>query len=410
MIAEFAGRFDVVVVSTDTRHEPAERAAARVAGAVRAGWPVQLVSNRVDTTLRGNVGATTAAALRAVAEEADRRAVGLCAPAFPSAGRQTVDGTQLLDGDRLEHTELARDPRSPVDDSDIATLIHRQADLKIGHLSLSTVTGDRDELSEAVHKQVADGTDVVVADALTTDHLDRVAQAAVRAVPADVVWVSIDSGPGSVALARALGITGRDEGAPLLAVSGSATRLTRTQLARLRSEHQVTTVRAMPGDDGPVPDLDATAAALDAAVADAGPHDIVLLATVLADTDVVSVGPEQAEELPKVLARAVRRTLEEHTVDGLFSTGGDVTAALFAELAANGLEVELEVEPLAVAGTFVGGPWAGLPVATKGGLIGDGGTIVACVEHLRRAAEAGRRHVRAAQSRVAAISSTTPPP
>jgi uncharacterized protein YgbK (DUF1537 family) len=153
------------------------------------------------------------------------------------------------------------------------------------------------------------------------------------------------------------------------------------------------------------PDVDATAAALDDALSAAGPDDVVLLATVLDEADVVDVDAGEARRIPAALARAVRRSLEQHTVDGLFSTGGDVTAALFAELAAHGLDVEQELVPLAVAGSFVGGPWAGLPVVTKGGLVGDAGTTVACVEHLRRAAETSRRHVRTAQSR---MSITTP--
>ena len=80
----------------------------------------------------------------------------------------------------------------------------------------------------------------------------------------------------------------------------------------------------------------------------------------------------------------MRRNLEEHPVDGIFTTGGDVTAALLAELGSHGLEISDEVVPLAVAGTVVGGPWDGLPVVTKGGLVGDADTTVACLDHLRR--------------------------
>lgn len=85
-------------------------------------------------------------------------------------------------------------------------------------------------------------------------------------------------------------------------------------------------------------------------------------------------------------------------VEGLFATGGDVSAALFAELGAHGLDVEEELVPLAVAGTFVGGPWARLPVVTKGGLVGDAGTTSDCVTYLRRAAVAARRQVPAADA------------
>lgn len=396
LVADFAARFDAIVVNTDSRHCSPAEAADRVSEVIHAAWPATLVCNRIDSTLRGNVGATTAAALRAVAAESGSRAVAFCAPAHPRAGRHTVQGTQLLDGSRLEETELARDPRSPVHTSDIAALLRDQADLRVGHLPLAAVTGDGDELRALVAELLADGVDVVVADALTVDHLDRAAAAAVAAGGESVVWVGVDPGPASLSLATALGITGRAEGDPVLVVSGSATELTRSQLARLAAEHPVRVARPVTAGGGLLPDVEATADALTAALAEAVPGDVVLLATVLDDTDVVEIGPADAERLPHELARCVHRALERRRVDGLFTTGGDVTSALLAELAADGLDVEDELVPLAVAGTLVGGPWEGLPIVTKGGLIGDAHTIVGCVEHLRRAAEAVRRQVRPA--------------
>lgn len=384
------GRFDVVVVSLDNRHVTSVNAAAQAAAAVRAGWPVRLVCNRVDTTLRGNVGASTAAVLQAVAELSGCRAVALCCPAHPAAGRQTVQGIQLLDGQRLEQTELARDPRSPVHTSDVAALFHAQADLCAAHIPLSVVVGDDGPLDDAVRTALHGGADLVVADALTAAHLERIAQAAVRAAGDDMRWVAVDPGPGSLALAQALGIAGRTGTAPLLALSGSATRLTRTQLTRLVSEHAVTVVRPVPDGASPVPDVGATAAALASALDAAGRDGTVLLATALDGSEVRHISAEDAARLPVALAAATRRALERHDVDGVFATGGDVTAALLAALGAVGVDVTDEVVPLAVAGTLVGGPWAGLPMVTKGGLVGGADTAVDCLRSLRRAADLRR--------------------
>lgn len=397
LLREFATRFDVVVVSTDGRHCPPTDIAGRISALVDAGWPAGLVCNRVDSTLRGNVGASTAAMLHAVRAASGRRVVALCAPAHPTAGRQTVEGHQLLDGVRLEDTELAADPRAPLHTSSVAARLAEQAQLRVGHVPLSAVTGDPRLLADLVRTLVADDVDVLVADALTTDHLDRVATAAVAATrDTDVVLMGVDPGPGSVALARALRLTDRTDRRPILAVSGSATQLTRVQLARLRAEVPVTVVPVSTVEGGVVPAVEATAAALDRALAAAAPAEVVLLATVLADDDLVRINTADAERVPAALARTVRAALEQRTVDGLFATGGDVSAALFAELSASGLDVSDEIVPLAVAGTFVTGPLAGLPVATKGGLVGDADTTVACVEHLRRMADAIRKHVPAA--------------
>lgn len=398
VVAEMVSRFDVVVATTDSRHLDPAVAADRVAGVVRAGWPARLVCNRIDTTLRGNIGATTRAVADEVAAASGARVVVLCAPAHPAADRQTIGGMQLLGGRRLEETEVARDARTPIHTSDVVELLHGQTDLAVAVVQLASVTGGRDALVEEVRRALDGGVDVVVSDATTEEHLDRVAEACVTATAGtDIVWATSDPGPASVALARALGLGGSAAGSPLLVVSGSATELTRTQLQRLTTERDTVTRRTV--GDGAVPDIDATTKILDEALTGADPQDVVVLATVLDASDLRKPTAAEADEIPRALARAVRRNLESHAVDGLFTTGGDVTAAVLAELGSHGLEISGEVVPLAVAGSLVGGPWDGLPVVTKGGLVGDTGTTVACIDHLRRNADVHRRQVSAAESR-----------
>jgi D-threonate/D-erythronate kinase len=393
-------RFDVVVATTDSRHADPDLARRRLRTAVRAGWPARLVCNRIDTTLRGNVGATTEALVREVGELTGTRVVALCAPAHPAAGRHTIGGHQLLGGRRLEETEVARDARTPMRTSDVVEILHQQAALTARRIDMGAVTGPRDDLVVAIAAALAEGAEVLVADATTDEHLDRIAQAAVAAVRgAGVVWVTTDPGPASVAMARALGLDRTARGAPLLVVSGSATELTRQQLRQLAVERGVELHRAPTLEHSTVPDADATTTLLDRLIGATGQGDVVVLATALEDADVRTPGPGEADRIPRELARAVRRNLEMHPVEGLFTTGGDVTAAVLAELGSHGLEISEEVVPLAVAGTVVGGPWDGLHVVTKGGLVGDAGTTVTCLDHLRRTVELDRRHVPSAESR-----------
>lgn len=397
-IGEFRDRFDVVVATTDTRHARPDVAADTVARAVRAGWPVRLLSSRMDTTLRGNVGVAAQALLGTARELSGRRVVGLCLPAHPAAGRFTVDGTQLLDGVRLEETELAQDVRSPVTSSVVAEILGRGTSLRVAGIPLSVVTGGETVLRAAVGAAVRSGADVVVGDALTVDHLTRVARAAaaVAAEEPDLLWAGIDPGPGSVALAQELLPDDMVAGAPLLAVSGSATALTRTQLQRLVAERDVVVVRPAGGS---VPDVEATAARLAEALAKAAPATVVLLATVLEAADLRPLAAEQSTELPRRLGAAVRRALESQPVDGLYTTGGDITTAVLAALEGRGIAVTDEVVPLATAGEIVGGPWDGLPVATKGGLVGGGDAAVVCLDHVARAASQRARWVRTAMPR-----------
>lgn len=400
VVAEMVSRFDAVVASIDCRHETPDVARQRLVAVVRAGWPAELLCNRVDTTLRGNLGATTSALLDEVRAVTSERVVVLCAPAHPAAGRHTVGGTQLLAGRRLEETEVARDPRSPVATSDIADVLRSQADLDVRLLDIGVVTGPEAELHDALRRLLADPVDVVVSDAMTEDHLDRVAAAAV-AVGGElgVRWVTCDPGPGSVAMARAMGLGAAAAAGPVLAVSGSATELTRAQLAQLAVQRDVVLHRVPTEPDSAVPDVDRTTKLLDELLEQAPPGATVVLATVLDESDLRAVSSDDAERIPRALATAVRRNLERHAVDGVYSTGGDVTAALLRELGSTGLEVTDEVMPLAVAGGIVGGPWDGLPMVTKGGLVGDASAAVACLDHLRASADRHRRQVAAAQSR-----------
>lgn len=399
--SDLHGQFDVVVVNTDTRHAAATAAAAAVSRVVRAGWPVPLVSKRIDTTLRGNVGVEAEATIQAVAKASGRRVAGLCLPAHPSAGRVTVNGTQLLHGRRLEETELARDPRSPVRSSRIEEVLARGTSLRTSHLGLDVVAGDVRGLVDALRTAVTGEADLVIGDALTEEHLVSIADAAatLAAEDPDLIWVGVDSGPGSLALARAMALCDAPRGAPLLAVSGSATELTRAQLRCLVADRTVVVVRPVPTSPGrPVPHEDATVAALSSAVRRAQPGEIVLLATVLQDSDVVVLESGEGTALAAALGRITRRVLDDCEVDGVFTTGGDVTTALLQQMEAHGLEVEDEVVPLAVSGLIVGGRWSGLPVVTKGGLVGDVETTLMCLDRLLDKARQRRRSVQSAGS------------
>jgi D-threonate/D-erythronate kinase len=398
-LTAMVSRFDAVVATTDSRHAAPAVAAGKVRSVVRAGWPARLVCNRIDTTLRGNVGATTEAVVNAVRDLSGSRVVVLCAPAHPAAGRHTIGGTQLLDGRRLEETEVARDARTPMRTSDVVAILGQQTELTAHLVPMATVTGPPAALVAEIRSALDRGVDLLIADATTEEHLERIASAAVTASQGlDLVWVTSDPGPGSLAMARALGLDRTSHGTPLLVVSGSATELTRTQLQQLAAERgaAVHRVPSLPGSA--VPDVDAATAVLDRALTEAG-ADIVVLATVVDEADVRPTTAEDADRIPRELAVVVRRAMEKHGVEGLFTTGGDVTAAVLAELGSHGLEISGEVVPLAVSGTLVGGPWDGLNVVTKGGLVGDAATTVACLDHLRRSVELDRRHVASADDR-----------
>lgn len=388
-LADLREEYDALVVTTDSRHSAPEEAARAVTSVVEAAWPARFVASRCDSTLRGNVGAEAQACIRAVRELSGAETRGLAIPAFPSAERLTVAGNQLFRGHRLEDTELARDVRSPITTSFIPDILAADSQLRSAVLSIGSVIGDEAGLDAALAALLEDDPDVVVADALTDAHILATAQAALRVQP-DARWVGIDPGPGSWAIIAALGMGGRIRAKPLLAVSGSATELTRRQLAYLMANRSVTLVRPVYPEGGHVPDVAATTERVVAAMS-ASSTPITLLASVLTEKDLLPLSPEDASALPDALGRIAAGVLDATEVGGLYTTGGDITAASLDAIGGLGIEVSDEVVPLAVAGTVVGGPHATLPIATKGGLVGDETTAVACLDVLGQYALARAR-------------------
>lgn len=376
-----AHRFDALIVTAETRHLPHAQAQEIVAAVIRDGLPADLVANRIDTTLRGNLSATTMGALEAVQKAEKRRAVALCVPAYPAAGRQTVDGHQLLDGVRLEETEAARDPLFPISSSVVADALTRTADFSVASIGLAQVTGPVAALIDTLARHAAT-SDALVVDALTDEHLRRIAAAA--AAIDDVAWVAVDPGPFTRELAASLS-PNRERPRPILAVAGSMSDLSRRQLRRLTDTTPTCVIdgQSLVADGSRLTEHELVGRVVDALTGHPGPGTVVLSTA----PDPGRFRGDDANAFAQRLGQTVRAILERSPVGGLYLTGGDVASAVLTSLDAVGLAVEGEVVPLAVFGSIVGGPWDGTRVITKGGLVGDADDAKRCIARLIEAAE-----------------------
>ncbi|MCE7012050.1 four-carbon acid sugar kinase family protein [Kibdelosporangium philippinense] len=350
---------EAVVVNLGNRHASPDDARAAVKATIEAAGDVPLVVKRVDTTLRGNVGAETDAAMAALNVRA------LVVPAFPDAGRVTVGGLHLVDGVPLAQTAAGRDALNPVKSSRVATILRAGTTRSITEIPLDVVEQGADAVAQALRAD----SEIVVCDATRNAHLRVIAEAAAQV---SKQWLSVDSGPFGVRLAAALGIAPGDQPRPpVFAVVGSITAITADQVQETEQTlgAQYVTVTGTES-----------------------PEEIVAKVTGLIEQDVDVVGVRTmaaaldrvlAAKLPKVLAEVTRQVLTQHRIGGLYATGGDIATAITAELDTEGFVIDDEVVPLAVVGRLAGGPFNGLPFATKGGLIGDHTAAVACIERLR---------------------------
>lgn len=350
-----AENLDAVALDTDSRTMPAGFAAKRVIEAARAVRSARLVYKKLDSTLRGPIAAELSAALAATGRE---RAV--VAPAFPAAGRTTVGGVQLLHGEPVHETEMRDDPRTPVREAHVPTLLEGSF-LSVGTLSAGDLADP-----ERVRRKV-EGFRCVVADATSEADLE----ALVRAVPdpSSVLWA------GSAGLAHALSrvYPGPREGEPrtrhepargVLVVVGSLSGVARQQLERLTDEYGEVAVSVAGGAVGEA------ASRARRALSDA----------VCAVVHTPAERKHSSGPLIKPLAEVAAVLAEEALFDALVLTGGSTAVGVARRLGATGIRLEGEVE----AGIPVGALISPRPyrVVTKAGGFGGPDALVDAVRRL----------------------------
>ncbi len=181
---------DVLVLDTDSRAVLPEQAFDRVWAASRvienysAESVRPLIFKKVDSTLRGNLGAEIDAAMAAFGF--DWAAV---APAFPANGRITVGGWHLLHQVPIAESEIARDPKAPVQASVLPELLSKQSRHQAGHVYLADVSLGPAAIRQSIGLLLTGGSKVISFDATTETHLLAIAEAIAADTMSKVLWV-----------------------------------------------------------------------------------------------------------------------------------------------------------------------------------------------------------------------------
>ena len=373
---------DVLSVDCDSRHlEPGE-ASERVAHFMRAykgGSSASLLFKKIDSSLRGNVAAELASALaeQRKAAGASERIVAVMAPAFPFAGRTTVDGRQLLQGRPVHETDMWAGNR--VSSSSHLPSLLAEAGLRPASLDLSRIRSGRDSLRRSMLESAAIA-DVLVCDAETDEDLHAIASASLS-LGQKTVWV------GSAGLARYLSlaaelvpnvvrakIPGLCDG-PALFVIGSMSSVSEIQASRL-AQHPAMTAIDVPTRTllGGSHSLDWPRIASETRNSlERGRH------TLLRVNGTDPIDPKQCRLLTDSLGLMLA---SYRTIAGaLVATGGETARAVLAAWGITSLQVLGEVEtglPYSIANF---GELA-LPVLTKAGSFGTPDTLLHCLEFL----------------------------
>jgi len=329
----------------------------------------ELIYKKIDSCLRGNLGAELDALL-----EATGAAASFVAPAYPAQGRTTVDDVHRLHGIPVADTEIGRDPLGPVRESHLSVLLAGQSRFSIGRIGLDQLGKPADRLSTQVQSLIDSGCRHLVFDAETTGHLDSIARLA-RRYGRTILPV------GSAGLAGSLArmMTGEVPAPPRttrprvdrwLFVCGSASPILARQAGRLAAATGWPLLTLTPaeltggGDTGTVWTADR-------------PQSLIL-------TVAAGAGAEPAaapDRIVRGLAEIVADLIAETRPDALFLSGGDTAEAVRRSVGADGLLLHEEVLPGLVRGQLVGGRHSGLTVMTKAGSFGEDDTLITLVNH-----------------------------
>lgn len=374
--------------------EEAREKFRRIVSMLAAHKPV-IVSKRIDTTLRGNVGAEiegALAALDASAEPGAEKAVAIVVPPFPNSGRIAAGGYLIVHGIPLERSPIAQDAATPVKSSSTRTVIAEQTDLPSGFISLATVLAGPEAVRGEALRLWREGSRIIVCDGVTNEDIAVVAQG-VREMPFPVL--AVDPGPFTAELAAARLAFPKAEGADrVLVIIGSTSELTRRQIETLRLARSTHIVRV---DCEKLLDAGQRERAIDDAVAVLSrmrEADIFGVCTAEKAEDVFSMETlserftlppsEISLRINTALATIAERLLArpELRIGGLYTSGGEVTVTTIRTLGGTGFSVRNQVIPLAVYGHLLGGRHPGLPMVTKGGFVGDSEGLVQCLTFL----------------------------
>lgn len=406
--AEAVEELDAIIISSNSRPLPANEAYDKVKDATIAlkNMGVKYYQKRTDTTMRGGIGVEIDAMLDQLSEEA----VAVVVPAMPQSRRILVGGYSVIDGVALINTPVAQDVRTPVKENYIPRLLAGQTRRKVGLVTLDKVLAGDEVIKEALAEQRAAGCQVIVADAITLEDVENIAQACI-ALGWDVV--TVDPGPFTAKMAYHRSLIGVEEpnlppeaeeaGKTVLIAAGSATPVTKKQMEVLceDSRHVRISVDPLSMIEGGTTALEEVEKAVHKALEylESGSRPRAILFETALHGELLNLSEEDnkrhyahgmsADRINAGLGMIISRVLEQTGRDriaGLYTTGGDTMVNVCRQLGVECIEVLDYVIPQTDIGRLVGS-YDGLPVVGKGGLTGNDHTACDIVDRLFRESE-----------------------
>lgn len=363
----YHGCADVVVVNTDSRAMMIENAQQQVKKAFSVCHSKHIYK-KLDSTLRGNIGAEIAACMNL----SGRNIAFVCA-ALPQSGRTIENGICYVKGIALQETEFATDPKTPIVSSEVSTIISAQTAIPVIEIPLSQLRDTaqcRQQIQHAAqqHPQCIFSFDAVNQQdlALINRQIQHFSQPCIVA--------------GSAGLAADLQI-GVEMTEPMLFVIASMSEITAKQVEYLKNHPKVTlidiNIDTLLTCDQYVQRI--TDTALDGL---AHQQHIVLKTDSSTDArkNITSLceklgltrrtlGEQISERLSAVATNILAQ--RQYRVAALFLSGGDMAIAVAKALSLSYYRIVGEIENGVPFGYFPGSALEHIPVITKAGGFGS---------------------------------------
>lgn len=384
---------DSVLYPTDSRGIDKELAYRRVFNVCNLlkNPETEVYGKRIDSTLRGNLGAETDAMLDALGDEY----IAIVAACFPSSSRIVLGGYMLVEGLPLHKTDIAIDPKTPVNNPEVAELFRKESKYPVASILMKDLLHGKHYLADCMKKLASEGNRILVVDCVTQEDIDLIADAVETS---KLKVVSVDPGVFTAALVRKrFQPKEKKEKNRILAVVGSVNPHTRIQLEELwlsqRNKNVFVETEALLRSKA---DWEAEVERVSEEILKEVDKDRVF--SVTGD----GIYPEKRVDLEKIAQKehcaveeitdrinlafaeiAHRICSREKSFKGLYSSGGDVTVAICKRFQTAGLNLKEEVLPLAAHGEMLMGDFPGMHMVTKGGSQGGRDAIIRCISFLK---------------------------
>lgn len=385
---------DCVVYPTDSRSVEPKIAYNRVYNAAKlmCGEDVKLVSKRIDSTLRGNLGSETDAILDLLGENS----LAVIVPCFPSSKRVNVGGYLLVDTLPLHKTEVVNDPKTPVTTPCCAELYETQSKYPVGSVYIQDLMQGTARIAQMIRDYAAQGVRNIVFDAVTEEDIDLIADAVLESGER---FAAVDPGVFTAAVARKLIAPSKQSHPHRILVSvGSVNAVAQRQVERLLASQRLLnvymdTAEFLEGEERREREIERVVSEIVNGCED---YDVCsVIGKGIIKENRVPFEPyaerygcsfdDLSTRINSAIAEVTYRIIAagKH-FDGLYTCGGDITVAVCKRMNNIGLRLLDEVLPLASYGVMMGGDYDGLKVITKGGMVGEPDAIVSCVQYLKQ--------------------------